>query len=607
MLAKRGKKGQVTIFIILAIVIIALVGSYFIFKDSLKKERVPVEFQPIYTSFLDCIEEQTLLGISILESQGGHLVLPAFESGSVYMPFSSYLNFMGINIPYWYYISGNNLQKEQVPSKADMEKELGEFVSENIKLCSFGDYVSQGYLITKSEGNADVEIKDSSVRVNLNLNLDISKEEDVFSISNHLVSVDSALGTLYNDAVEIYSQELETMFLENYSIDVLRLYAPVDGVEISCKPLVWNAGKVVSDLKEAVQANTFALKTEGSSKDYFVIDSGISSNARFINAVDWPSTYEIAPADGNLLVAKPIGNQNGLGILGFCYVPYHFVYDMKYPVLIQVYQGNEIFQFPFAIVIDNNMPRTPLKASEFYENAQIDFCTDASALMKISVYDSDLKPVNGEIIYECFGTSCDLGESSQGELEALFPQCVNGALKIKADGFKDYSEIHSIVESGGEIIAILDKEYTLGLDLIVGEEKYNNQAIISFGAEDGSSRSVVYPDQKEITLSEGEYNIQVTIYGNSDIKIENNGYEECVEGYFLGFGKKCYTIEVPENSINYALIGGGKINYYFVENELSNARTLTLLAPELKVPKTLNELQENYVLVGAQDLEVEFR
>ena len=50
------------------------------------------------------------------------------------MPFSSQLNFLGDFIPYWYYVSGNNIQKEQMPSKNDMEEQLEEFIEEKIMI-----------------------------------------------------------------------------------------------------------------------------------------------------------------------------------------------------------------------------------------------------------------------------------------------------------------------------------------------------------------------------------------------------------------------------------------------------------------------------------------
>src|SRR3989338_3188225 len=174
-------KGQVTVFIIIAVVILASVLAYFLLRDSIGQVSIPADIQPAYTSFLSCLEQDTLTGISVLESQGGYISLPEFEAGSLYMPFSSQLNFLGNPIPYWYYISGNNIQKEQVPTKEEMEVQLGSFVASRISGCNFNSYYEQGFeisLATPDVNSAKVSIKDSEVEIDLDMNLGIVKENE---------------------------------------------------------------------------------------------------------------------------------------------------------------------------------------------------------------------------------------------------------------------------------------------------------------------------------------------------------------------------------------------------------------------------------------------
>ena len=53
MLVKRGNiKGQVTIFIIIAVLIVAAVGIYFLVRSSVVSEKIPSEFQGIYDDFV---------------------------------------------------------------------------------------------------------------------------------------------------------------------------------------------------------------------------------------------------------------------------------------------------------------------------------------------------------------------------------------------------------------------------------------------------------------------------------------------------------------------------------------------------------------------------
>lgn len=603
------KRGQLSIFIIIAIVIIALVLGYLFLRGSLSVRGIPPSIQPAYTSFVTCLQEDTTTGINILESQGGYIELPDFEPGSAYMPFSSQLNFAGNPIPYWYYVSGNNIQKEQIPSKSEMEKQLENFIEERIRGCNLRDYYDEGFVISMGEPNADVNIKDNEVEVNLNLALSVEKENDTALIRTHKISETSSLGKLYNSAKTVYEEEQKNLFLEKYAVDNLRLYAPVDGVEITCAPLIWDAEKVFDDLQEAVEVNTAALKNKGSQDDYFALNLPVDEDVRFLNSKNWPNGFEISPADDRILISSPVGNQAGLGILGFCYVPYHFVYNMRYPVLVQVYKGEETFQFPVAVVIQGNNPRESLDANAS-EDVVPELCRYKNTQVQINTHDTSLKRVDAAISYECFGNSCDIGATESGTLTKNFPQCVNGFVSAKAPGFKDTRYLFSTV-NGGSLDVILERVYPTNLELLLDGRPYDGNAVITF-VSDYATDTIVYPEQKIVELGEGQHEIQVQIFRNSEITIGATTKEQCIEvprGFLGVFGltkEKCFEIQVPEQLISNALAGGGKQFTYILESELIRGNTLEINAGSLPVPETIEQIQDNYLLFEEKELEVGF-
>jgi hypothetical protein len=252
----RSKSAQVTIFIIIAIILVAALAVFFTLRGGLEVAEVPASIEPAYITFLNCIEEDTLVGVDILESQAGYITLPDFEPGSSYMPFSSQLNFLGNPIPYWYYVSGNNIQKEQVPSKEEMGNQIEEFIEAEISGCRFDAYYAQGFEISLGEPEASVNILGSEIVVDLDMGFGVNMENDSAFVSNHKVSVKSELGNLYDAAKTIYEEEQDSLFLEEYAVDTLRLYAPVDGIELTCSPLVWNAEEIFDELQEAIEVNT---------------------------------------------------------------------------------------------------------------------------------------------------------------------------------------------------------------------------------------------------------------------------------------------------------------------------------------------------------------
>ncbi len=610
---KRGKRAQVTIFIILAIVIVAAVVLFFSLRGTVQKQTLPAFVEPVENSFLSCLEQDVETGIAFLEINGGNLEQIDFEPGSKYMPFSSHLNFLGNEIPYWFYMSSNNLPRENIPSLESMENQLEKYVEENIKSCGLEDFYDENYDISKGLVQADVFIRDNEVEVDLNMNLAISKEEESYIIKDHNIVVKSKLGSLYKDALEIYDQEQNTLFLENFGVDVLRLYAPVDGVELKCSPMTWNADEVFSDVKEALEINTFALNTAGDKKDYFAVENSLKNNARFIYSQDWPSTFEVAPNEGSLLIAKPVGNQPGLGILGFCYVTYHHVYNLAYPTLVQVYSEDEIFQFPTAIVIRGNVPREALQEEDISVQEPYDVCKDKLASTEINIYDYNFIPVVADVSYECFGSRCDLGTTSeQGYLYADIPQCVNGNLIVDGEGFKNTKVLYSSVYNGSSTI-ILDKEFERPVSIYIDGKLYSGEAIISFLSQD-SVQTLSYPSNKNVDLSEGTYEIQVQVYKNSSLNFASTTREQCVEipssgigGLFGATKEECFEINVPEQLISTVLAGGGVSSFHFSENTLINSEEVALEIGALSVPKTIDELQKNYISLESKTIGVSLR
>ncbi len=614
----KNKRAQVTIFIIIALVLIAGTVVFFQFKDSIFQQKIPSSFEPIYNNFLYCLEKNSLFGISLLESQAGYIELPEFESGSSYAPFSSQLDFLGNPVPYWYYVSGNNIQKEQIPSKALMEKQLASFIESKIYDCDFESYYEDGFELDQGEAKATVSIQDSQVKVNLNFPFVITKAGETTSVNSHELSVKSNLGSLYDSAREVYSLEQKDLFLENYAVDTLRLYAPVDGLELSCSPKMWEANAIFTNLSEAIEANTLALKaktgdyvlTDDANK-YFITDVSSDHGVRFINSKNWVREFEVDPSEGNILIANPVGNQQGLGILGFCYVPYHFVYNVNYPVLIQVYEGEETFQFPVAVVLKGNKPREALKSSAVDLQAP-EICKYQNSEISVKTYDTNLNPIDANISYECLGETCQIGITNSNGLNGLFPQCVNGYVVAKARGFLDAKVMYSSVNEGN-IEIILDRVYNLDIDLNLDGKDYNGNAMINF-VSDGIPKTIAYPEQETVELAEGDYNISVYVYQNSSIELGATTIQQCVDslkGGVLGLlgmtEKQCFDVDIPEQMVTNALAGGGSQSTYLLESSLRNSKSIIIDAPSFPVPRDLNQIQNNYLLFEDKELNVYLR
>lgn len=599
------KRGQVTIFIILAILIVVAVVAFFMLKQS-SVSNLSKELEPAYDYYLSCLNEHARQGASLLGEQGGYIYPQDLEfvPGSSYRPFSSQLDFFGQPVPYWMYVSGNNILTTKKPTKRMMEEDLEKYILENADNCNFKNYYSQGYDISINPDKVTVKINEEDIEVVVFAPIEMSVEDQLGEVSKHKFSIKSKIGKFYDLASKVYDYQMSNTFLESYAIDVMRLYAPVDGTEMTCSPLVFNKQKIKEDLKNALSANIAALKLKGDyynlaegKTDYFVTDIGknLDEQVNFIYSPNWTTNIEIEGDD----VVNPVGLQQGMGMLGFCYVPYKFVYDINFPVMIQFLDGDEFFQFPISVIIDKNQPREAIISKEPV-SIDSEVCRYKNQKVKISTFDLDLNPVEASLRFKCLSSQCEIGEtelinSEEAVYEGMIPQCVNGFILASAEGYANAKkQISSNEETSTSII--LKKKFNLTLNL--GSVK---SALINFNANDYST-AVFYPNTKTVNLVEGYYNISVYAYQDSTLKFPGSKEQKCVEvpvsgvGSLLGLStEQCFDVTLPEMEIDSAIVGGGKTEEYITQSQLENSKELKIEMPLFPLPKSLEELQQNTI------------
>jgi hypothetical protein len=622
-----NKRAQVTIFVIIAIVIVVGTLVVYIFKDDIFSKSQGHEFGEIYENFENCIEQRTIHGLGILGIQGGYIETPDFKPGSEYAPFSSQLDFLGVPVPYWYYVSGNGIVKEQVPSMSRIENQLEDFLEKELDTCEFSIFREQGNIIDYEVGNVDVRISNNKVNVNVGTNFNVQKGSSRERKSNFEVEVNSQFGALYNDAVKFYEKEKQSAMIENYTLDVLFNYAPVVGSEINCAPEVWNPREVVNELRDGLSGNIGALKVKNNNyelnhkeNEYFVMDFRSDFDVNFLYDKNWPTRIEIWGVEDEFMIAEPVGMQEGLGILGFCYVPYNFVYDIYHPVLVQFSSRDEMLQFPLAIVIDKNNPRNSLAPTNLEESSELNnFCDYKNTDFSVYTYDSNFNPIEADVDFKCFNERCNIGKTSMSGSEAVlkeqFPQCVNGVVRASAE---DYVSSEKIISTNkvGSVDLVLSKLYELDLDVRLGGRELGNEDLVVIRFEGFEHKATVaYPQQDKIKLSEDIYNVSVQIFSKGSFTIPETTSRNCMDvprsGIFNSLigrtEEQCFEVKMPSQEISNSLVGGGDNVFFILQSELEDNGKLVIDSGSLPRPNTLDDLQRNYQLIESNSLEVYLR
>lgn len=185
----RNRRGQVTIFIIVAIVIVAGIVFYFTFNNSSSKARGP-ETDNIYSFVEDCIEGTGEDAIYHISQNGGYF-LPAEISTPD-------------GIPYYYY-KGRNLML----SKAEVETELALYIDNMLEYCTAGFVDFSESSVTSREVLSDVVIMDGEIILNVKYPLTVSKNGKTYLLESfENIIIPTRLNLVYESVREIIKDQL---------------------------------------------------------------------------------------------------------------------------------------------------------------------------------------------------------------------------------------------------------------------------------------------------------------------------------------------------------------------------------------------------------------
>jgi len=192
----QNKRGQVTIFIIIAILIIGIVALFFTLKSNVGESEVyNPEVAPIANFVEECIDEVSIEVIQLVAEGGGYY----------YPPRNLATDSLGIA----YHRIGD---KSYVRSKSAIEKEISDYISEGLFLCTknFKDFSS--YDVVQGNIRTNTEILDESVSVEVNYPLTISKGDSTNRLNVFKKDIQIPFGRLYNAANEFVEQERKASF-----------------------------------------------------------------------------------------------------------------------------------------------------------------------------------------------------------------------------------------------------------------------------------------------------------------------------------------------------------------------------------------------------------
>ncbi|MEW6063454.1 MAG: hypothetical protein AB1571_03760 [Nanoarchaeota archaeon] len=199
------KRGQVTLFIILGIVILTVIVLVFFLRDTIvekalgpsgTKRIISNEADNIKDEIVKCIDEKARPALEILGKQGG-----SFNPQKYRLYNGNKVNYLCYNIP------NDNKCLNQMLLKSKLEAELNTYLSREIFSCIDISSFAGTTEITTGEFKINSEIGDDGVLVNVDYPITIKKKEITQSISEFSKQVDIPLGKIVVAVNDILNDE----------------------------------------------------------------------------------------------------------------------------------------------------------------------------------------------------------------------------------------------------------------------------------------------------------------------------------------------------------------------------------------------------------------
>lgn len=163
----KEKGGQLTLFVIIAIVVVLSIIVYFYFQgDFLGEKKYDPKVEVLRQNVLDCFNNNYGTALALIGIQGGYYDVPDPKEEII----ANYLSYN--SLPYYYYEGELN-----IPTIETIENQLGLLADNSVPSC-FENLNNEDYdSIDFSEFSTDVEIKENEVIFTTNVNMNVGYDD----------------------------------------------------------------------------------------------------------------------------------------------------------------------------------------------------------------------------------------------------------------------------------------------------------------------------------------------------------------------------------------------------------------------------------------------
>jgi len=524
------KRGQITVFIIIGLIILL---TYFLLsyykKESIEEtELIQPELIPVQQYVQTCTKNLAREAIEIIGINGGYIYFPAWIQNNP----NSYLKLSPIDElknPYWWY-DGN----DAIPPLDFIAKQIEDYTKAGMADCidNFSAFHEQYDVIELGNFNVIAEIEEEDIRVRTLYPIEVKDKfnKTLAKLQKFPVTIPIRLHKVHDLATEIMERENKDYFIEKKAIDLISLdddEIPTTGIGIQCGKKQWELEKIEKKLKLLLQVNLPYIKIQGTNFNpnsritpYQLQDTNPYSQSDTYNESYYNSHYiwditdipyrnmhvsfNYDPQWDMMLYARPnkgnyveSNSQKSGDILSlFCFHVWHFTYDVIFPVKATIVddetKDNERYSFTFAFKaqINHNMAdRTNFAIASFDTRdayLEEEYCADVTN--EIIIYAQDkvtTNPIrNVNLSMTCGRYRCnidttksywDMDPSGTPKLIKRVPYCANAILRGTRSG---YDEGEMFINTGRRLDTPVEDRIGNTFNLVMRPVKEFNYTIV---------------------------------------------------------------------------------------------------------------------------------
>ena len=400
-----GKKGQITLFIIIGVILILIIGitTYVLTKPKEEfvvpvVEEVPVEFQPISSFVEQCVIKVGEEGLRRIGDQGGYVDIinegllvndgePTEGEAVSFSPGSDLI------MPYWWYLktpndcAGNCEFGSKQPDfyyggdEPTVQTQIEEYVNDNLRTClgDFEVFKDQGFSVRElGDINTDAILAEDFVGLHVEYPIEVTKV-GTKEINEYYISLPVDLKRMFELGTRITSLQSQNLFIEK---DVLNLIVGFSGVDMDKLPpmsasqfsfaptTVWAKTLVKERVTQVLESYIQMLQVYGSksydSRDFggdtlsqglygtgMTVYTNETSMEDEFNNIDvrftylgfWRPYFDLN-CDGE--ICRPESMSSNLAAL-IGVQRYNFLYDLSFPVMVEIKDPNAFNKKGYAL------------------------------------------------------------------------------------------------------------------------------------------------------------------------------------------------------------------------------------------------------------------